>query len=63
MDGQQFLATLKAIPGMEAIPSLAISALQDGAVFAARAGADDFLQKPFGADELVDAVTQVLSRT
>jgi len=48
---------------MRGIPALAISALQDGATVAAQAGADDFLQKPFGADELVDAVTQVLSRT
>ena len=31
--------------------------------FAARAGANDFLQKPFGADELVDAVSQVLAQT
>jgi two-component system KDP operon response regulator KdpE len=62
MDGEALLANLKAIPGMETIPALAISALQDGAVFAARAGADDFLQKPFDADELVDAVAQVLSR-
>jgi len=48
---------------MRGIPALAISALQDGATAAAQAGGDDFLQKPFGADELVDAVTQVLSRT
>jgi DNA-binding response OmpR family regulator len=63
MDGQSLLANLKAIPGLEDVPALAISALQDGAAFAARAGADDFLQKPFDADELVDAVAQVLSRT
>lgn len=63
MDGAALLANVKAIPGMDSIPALAISALQDGAMVAARAGADDFLQKPFGADELVDAVSQVLART
>jgi DNA-binding response OmpR family regulator len=63
MDGEALLANLKAIPEMQGIPALAISALQDGALIAAKAGANDFLQKPFGADELVDAVTQVLSRT
>jgi CheY-like chemotaxis protein len=61
MDGHALLANLKAIPGLDDIPALAISALQDGAAEAARAGADDFLQKPFGADELVDAVSHVLS--
>ena len=63
MDGHALLANLKAIPGMDAIPALAISALEDGAAAAARAGANDFLQKPFGADELVDAVAHVLART
>jgi DNA-binding response OmpR family regulator len=62
MDGHALLRAWKSVPALEDVPVLAISALEDGAERARRAGADDFLQKPFGADDLVDAANQVLSR-
>jgi DNA-binding response OmpR family regulator len=62
MDGQALLHIWKSRPALESVCVLAISALQDGAVLAERAGADDFLQKPFGADDLLDAANQLLSR-
>lgn len=62
MDGQELLRLWKAMPDLDDVPVLAISALQDGAARAREAGADDFLQKPFGADDLVDAANQVFSR-
>jgi two-component system phosphate regulon response regulator PhoB len=62
MDGHAVLAMWRSVPELSGIPVLAISALQDGAALAKRAGADDFLQKPFGADDLVDAANQVLAR-
>lgn len=62
MDGHTVIAALKSRPDLQDIPVLAISALHDGADLAKRAGADDFLQKPFGADELIDAANQLLGR-
>jgi len=62
MDGNALLGMLKARPSLSTIPVLAISALQDGAERAERAGADDFLQKPFGAEELLYAAHNALHR-
>jgi DNA-binding response OmpR family regulator len=62
MDGQALLREWKSLPALDEVWVLAISALQDGAARAEREGADDFLQKPFGADDLVDAANQVLAR-
>jgi DNA-binding response OmpR family regulator len=62
MDGQALLREWKSLPALDEVCVLAISALQDGAARAEREGADDFLQKPFGADDLVDAANHVLAR-
>jgi two-component system sensor histidine kinase/response regulator len=61
MDGGVLTARLKAQPQTKGLPVLAMSALRDGESRAALAGADAFLAKPFGADELVRAVCHALS--
>jgi DNA-binding response OmpR family regulator len=63
IDGSTVLARLKGHPATKDTPVLAISALPDGATRAALAGADRFLAKPFGVDELVGAVNHVLRRS
>jgi CheY-like chemotaxis protein len=59
-DGGRVMQVLRADEVLRATPVVMMSALQDGAERARRAGADAFLQKPFTADELVDAVAQLL---
>ncbi|HEX3694958.1 MAG TPA: response regulator [Polyangia bacterium] len=61
MDGNAVLARLKGGPETRDIPVLAMSALRDGKTRAHLAGADSFLAKPFGPDDLVNAVAQTLS--
>jgi DNA-binding response OmpR family regulator len=60
MDGHAVIAAFRSRPELQDIPVLAISALHDGESLARRAGADDFLQKPFDADELIAAARQLL---
>jgi len=60
-DGSAVMAKLKGLPDTRDIPVLAMSALRDGAIRAAIAGADCFLAKPFDDDELVNAVNQTLA--
>jgi two-component system phosphate regulon response regulator PhoB len=63
MDGGALIAKMRAIPQTKNLPVLAISALRDGRARAELSGADNFLQKPFDPDELVDAVNQTLGLT
>lgn len=63
MDGHELLTRFRSVAALRDVPVLAISALEDGALRADRAGADEFLQKPFDADELIDAVNQMLPRS
>jgi CheY-like chemotaxis protein len=63
MDGNAVMARLKGLPDTRELPVLAMSALRDGVTRAELAGADRFLPKPFGADDLVDAVNQTLVRS
>jgi CheY-like chemotaxis protein len=63
MDGNAVMAKLKGLPDTRDLPVLAMSALRDGATRADLAGADRFLPKPFGTDDLVDAVNQTLARS
>ena len=61
MDGNAVLARLKGGSETKDIPVLAMSALRDGKTRAEMAGADFFLAKPFGADDLVNAVAHTLT--
>jgi DNA-binding response OmpR family regulator len=60
MDGNAVLARLKGLAETRDIPVLAMSALRDGANRALLAGADRFLAKPFGVDDLINAVNETL---
>jgi DNA-binding response OmpR family regulator len=60
-DGSAVMATLKGLAETKDIPVLAMSALRDGAIRAAMAGADSFLAKPFDDGELVNAVNRTLA--
>src|SRR5438552_12994253 len=59
-DGGQVLACLRQDAITRSIPVIMMSAWQDGALRAQAAGADAFLPKPFGADELVEVVNAML---
>lgn len=51
MNGQQFLARLRLLPGLTDIPVVVVSAISSAAP-----AAEDFIRKPFDADVLINAV-------
>ena len=58
MDGEGLLRALRALPGLESVPFIALSAVRSEARIRAvvGAGADAFLLKPFPLRELTDKV-------
>lgn len=64
MDGHEVLETLKQISDYADIPFIFVTALDDRVAVrrGMSAGADDYLTKPFSAEELVTAVTGRLQR-
>ena len=64
MDGEGLLRALRAVPGLEAVPFIAISAVRSEARIRAvvGAGADAFLLKPFPLRELTDKVRSLVER-
>ena len=64
MDGEGFLRALRAKPGLERVPFIAVSAVRSEARIRAvlGAGADAFLLKPFPLRELIDKVRTLLDR-
>lgn len=56
MDGKDFMKELKAHPDWRAIRVVLVSGWDDLASIAQELGADDALSKPFGLDELYNAV-------
>lgn len=64
MDGHMVLETLKKESALADIPFIFVSALGDRADFrrGMSAGADDYLSKPFSADELLAAITGRIHR-
>ncbi len=64
MDGFAALSTVRELPGITGIPFILMtgSADRDGFRRGMSGGADDFLWKPFSADELVQAVVSRLVR-
>jgi CheY-like chemotaxis protein len=64
MDGYAALSTIRELPGIAGIPFILMtgSADRDGYRRGMTGGADDFLWKPFSADELVQAVVSRLVR-
>jgi DNA-binding response OmpR family regulator len=64
MDGFQTLASLRATPATSAVPVILMTGSTDrnGMRRGMACGADDFLVKPFRADELIEAVVSRLVR-
>lgn len=64
MDGESLLRALRAVPGLEAVPFIALSAVRSEARIRAvvGAGADAFLLKPFPLRELTDKVRSLVER-
>lgn len=64
MDGEGLLRALRAVPGLEAVPFIALSAVRSEARIRAvvGAGADAFLLKPFPLRELTEKVRSLLER-
>lgn len=60
MDGAKLLESLRQIDRLRLIPTLVISALPEEAASHMCKGFDAFLQKPFGADQLLGAVQLLL---
>src|SRR5262245_34410935 len=64
MDGLQVCRLLKSDPRLQTIPVIMVTALnkEEDRVNALDAGADNFLSKPFEADELQSVVNDALDR-
>jgi two-component system phosphate regulon response regulator PhoB len=58
MDGERLVRAIRAVPGLERVPFIAVSAVRSEARIRAAlaAGADAFLQKPFPLRDLLDKV-------
>src|SRR4051812_23434160 len=63
LDGIGAVRILKRDAGTAWIPILMISGSDNAKEVAMNAGADSFLAKPFGAEDLLQSVTNVLERT
>ena len=64
MDGEGLLRAVRAVPGLERVPFIAVSAVRSEARIRAvlDAGADAFLLKPFPLRDLIDKVRALLER-
>ena len=64
MDGESLLRALRAVPGLESVPFIALSAVRSEARIRAviGAGADAFLLKPFPLRELTEKVRSLVER-
>lgn len=64
LDGFQFLEALRQEPGISGIPVIMLTSMSDRAHMreGMNAGADDYLSKPFSAEELADAVMALLAK-
>jgi CheY-like chemotaxis protein len=56
MDGRQFRAWLRQVPGLASVPVVVVSAEPRAAEEAALLGAEDYLRKPVSTEELLAAV-------
>jgi CheY-like chemotaxis protein len=64
MDGENLLRAVRAVPGLERVPFIAVSAVRSEARIRAvlAAGADAFLLKPFPLRDLIDKVRTLVER-
>jgi len=65
MDGESLLRAIRALPGLERVPFIAVSAVRSEARIDAvlAAGASAFLLKPFPLRELIEKVRKLLERS
>jgi DNA-binding response OmpR family regulator len=63
LDGIGAVAVLRGDAATASIPILMMSGSDGAEEVAMRAGADSFLAKPFGADDLIERVSTILGRT
>ncbi len=63
IDGRDVCRSLKSDPATQHIPVIILSAHSDASRVADMSGADDFLEKPFDVDVLIDIVAKHLSST
>lgn len=63
VDGLDLCRLLKTRPATKKVPVIMISANPDTEHLYAEAGADAFMAKPFGVDELMAAVKELLGRS
>lgn len=61
VNGTDVCARLRQDPRTENIPVLMMSALHDAGIKCKKAGADDFLAKPFEMSDLTSKITEVLN--
>lgn len=54
--GDEFIATLRELPGGRDIPVIVLSGIEGGLLASRAAGAQDFLAKPFDVEELLARV-------
>lgn len=60
-DGRDICKALKSNPMTRSIPVIMLSAHSDASKVADAGGADDFLEKPFDVDKLIDIVAKNLA--
>lgn len=63
MNGRQFLQNLRTQPAYAAVPVLIMTAVQGVEINLAAIGADDFVQKPFNVNELLNKVALAVYRS
>lgn len=61
LSGDQVLQTLKHSPETNSLPVIIISASIEGKRIAERAGANDFLAKPFDINELISKIQNLIN--
>ena len=62
MSGPAMLAAMAADPGLDGIPVIVLSSLPEEAVRARAQGVAAVLRKPYTVDQVLGAITQVLSK-
>jgi len=60
LSGDQILKTIKAEPKFSSLPVIMYSASAEGLAIAQKAGADDYISKPFDMNDLEAKITALL---
>lgn len=65
MDGLQFVQSLRSSPELKKVPviMLTVNQTDDSRLRAARVGVDEFVTKPFQAEDLLSRIQAVLARS